>query len=126
MADESRGWEFLTGFLLGAVAGAAAALLLAPQSGEETRQQIREGGIELQSRTGDLTEAGRKRAEELAAQARARAEEAGHRSRLALDEQRSRLQETVEEGKEAAGKKRDELGARLETEKAKRIPPTSA
>ena len=62
MADDSRGWEFLTGFLLGAVAGAAAALLLAPQSGEETREQIRERGIELQSRAGDLSDTGLKRA----------------------------------------------------------------
>ena len=113
MADESRGWEFLAGFLVGAVTGAAAALLLAPQSGEETREQIQERGSELQSRAGDLTETGRKRAEE-------------HRGRLALDEQRSRLQEAVEEGKEAAGKKRDELTTRLEGEKAKRTPPASA
>ena len=27
MADDSRGWEFLTGFLLGSMVGAAAALL---------------------------------------------------------------------------------------------------
>jgi gas vesicle protein len=126
MADETGGWEFLTGFLLGAVAGAGAALLLAPQSGEVTREQIREQGIELQSRAGDLTETGRKRAKELGAQAWTRAEEAGHRSRLALDKQSSRLQEVIEEGKEAAGKKRDELTTRFETEKAKRPPPTSA
>jgi gas vesicle protein len=126
MADESRGWEFLAGFLIGAVTGAAAALLLAPQSGEETRGQIQERGSELQSRAGDLTETGRKRAEELAAQARSRAEEAQHRGRLALDEQRSRLQEAVEEGKEAAGKKRDELTTRFEAEKDKHIPPASA
>ena len=126
MADDSRGWEFLTGFSLGAVVGAAAALLMAPQSGEETREQIRERGIELQGRAGELSEVGRKRAEELAADARARAEEAQHRGRMALEEQRSRLQEAVDEGKEAAAKKRDELMARLEAEKAKRTPSESA
>ena len=41
MSDDSHGWEFFTGFLLGTVVGAAMALLFAPQSGEETREEIR-------------------------------------------------------------------------------------
>lgn len=39
--------SFLVGFLVGASAGAIAALMWAPQSGERTRTQIREKGIEL-------------------------------------------------------------------------------
>ena len=39
--------SFFTGFFVGAMVGGAAALLLAPQSGEETRAQIRERSIEL-------------------------------------------------------------------------------
>jgi gas vesicle protein len=120
--SDSHGWEFLTGFVLGGIVGAAVALLLAPQSGEETLEQIRERGIELKSRAGDLTEQGRKRAEELALEARKRAEEAQDRSRLILEEQRSRLQDAIDEGKDAAAKKRDELMARLEAEKGKRAP----
>ena len=38
------------GFIAGALVGVAAALLLAPQSGEETRAQIREKGIELEGK----------------------------------------------------------------------------
>ena len=90
MADDSRGWEFLTGFLLGTVVGAAAALLLAPQSGEETREQIHERGIELGGRAAEVTEQGRKRAEELTAEARQRAAEAKERGQLALEERRAR------------------------------------
>jgi len=122
MADDSRGWEFLTGFLLGTVVGAAVALLFAPKSGEETRELIRERGIELKGRAAELTEESRRHAEELAAEARKRAEEAEARGRLVLEEQRTRLQTALEEGKEAAQKKRDELMARLEEEKAKRAP----
>lgn len=122
MADDSRGWEFLTGFLLGTAVGAATALLLAPQSGEETRELIRERGIELKGRAGELTEESRLRAEALAAEARRRAEEAQERGRTVLDEQRSRLRHAIDEGKDAAQKKRDELMARLEEEKAKRAP----
>jgi gas vesicle protein len=118
--SDSRGWEFLTGFLLGSVVGAAAALMFAPQSGEEMREDIRERGIELKGRATDLSEQGRKRAEELAEQARQRAAEAQERGRLALEEQRTRLQQAIDEGKDAATKKREELMTRLDEEKAKR------
>ncbi|MBI3913424.1 MAG: YtxH domain-containing protein [Chloroflexi bacterium] len=120
MADESRGWEFFTGFLIGGVVGAAVALLLAPQSGEETRSLIRERGLELRTRGIELSEEARIRAEQLASDARQRAEELEKRGRMALDEQRTRLQDAIEEGKEAASRKRDELMSRLESEKAKR------
>lgn len=117
MGDESQGWEFFTGFLLGAVVGAAAALLLAPQSGEETREVIRERGIELQGRMGQTTEDARRRAEDVAAQARDRAAQAQDRSRSVLEEQKSRLQDAIDQGKEAAARKREELTARFNAEK---------
>ena len=46
----------LGGMLIGALAGAAAALLLAPQSGKNTRRQIQEKGIELRDRTTELVD----------------------------------------------------------------------
>ena len=41
----------LVGLLAGGLAGAAAMLLLAPQSGKDTRIQIQKKGIELRDRT---------------------------------------------------------------------------
>lgn len=69
---------FFSGFLIGALAGAAAALLLAPQSGEETRAQIREKSIEIKEkaestysdvlqRVENATEEIRKKTEEISA-----------------------------------------------------------
>ena len=46
----------LGGMLLGALAGAAAALLLAPQSGKDTRRQIQEKSVELRDRTTELVD----------------------------------------------------------------------
>ena len=52
--------SFFTGFFVGALVGGAAALLIAPQSGEETRAQIRDKGIELKEKAestyGDVIE----------------------------------------------------------------------
>ena len=46
----------LVAILVGGLAGAVAMLLLAPQSGRETRRQIQEKGIELRDRTSEAVE----------------------------------------------------------------------
>lgn len=50
-SNTKRPANFLTGMLLGGVAGAVTALLFAPQSGEETRQQIQQKAAELRDQT---------------------------------------------------------------------------
>lgn len=47
---------FLAGLLIGGLAGAVTMLLLAPQSGKDTRMQIREKGSELRDRTTEMVE----------------------------------------------------------------------
>ena len=46
----------LVGMLIGGLAGAVTMLLLAPQSGKDTRMQIREKGIELRDKTAEIME----------------------------------------------------------------------
>ena len=46
----------LGGMLIGGLAGAVAMLLLAPQSGKDTRKQLQEKSIELRDRTTELVE----------------------------------------------------------------------
>ena len=48
--------RILLGMLIGSVAGAVAMLLLAPQSGKDTRTQIQKKGIELRDRTTGMVE----------------------------------------------------------------------
>ena len=79
---------FLVGFILGGLIGVAMGILMAPQAGEETRALLKEKGIELKTRAEDLT-----------------------------DEGRARLQEAIEEGKDAAARTREQLSERLEAEK---------
>jgi len=116
MNNDHRGWEFLTGMVLGTGLGAAAALLLAPQSGQETREEIRERGVEFKSRAEDAGEAGRKRAQDLGDQARNRAGQAQARGRLVIEEQGTRLNKAIDQGMEAFENKRDGLTAHLHRE----------
>jgi gas vesicle protein len=44
MSNQNSSLLFLAGLVTGSVVGASLALLLAPQSGEETRGQIRDKG----------------------------------------------------------------------------------
>jgi gas vesicle protein len=48
--------RILLGMLIGSVAGALAMLLLAPQSGKDTRTQLQQKGIELRDRTTGMVE----------------------------------------------------------------------
>jgi gas vesicle protein len=84
---------FMVGFVFGSLMGVVVGLLLAPQSGEETRDQLRLKGIELKTRAEELS-----------------------------DEGRVRFEEAVQEGKSAASKKKEELTKRLEDEKESSKP----
>jgi len=76
MADRDSDFgAFLAGFVVGGVIGAIAALLLAPQSGEETRTLIHDRSIELKDKAVEKAETARIKAEAAAAEARARADE---------------------------------------------------
>ncbi len=67
--------SFLAGFVIGGLIGAGVALLLAPQSGEETRDFIKDKSIELRDRAYETADEARVKAEQLAQQARDRAAE---------------------------------------------------
>lgn len=62
--------KFLIGLMLGFVMGVGVGLLLAPQSGEDTRSLLGEQGITLRDRTGNLGETLRGRATEALSQGR--------------------------------------------------------
>lgn len=113
---DSSGLEFFAGFVVGGLVGAAVALILAPQSGEETRAQLREKGIELKERAGELAVEARQRAEELSVEARKRAEELSVETRKKVEEiiadARVRVEEAIEEGKKAATKRKEDLLAK--------------
>jgi gas vesicle protein len=98
MSDETRGADFLGGILVGALLGAAAALLFAPQSGEQTRALIRDKGIELKEQASAAGAEARKRVETLEVQAKDRA-----------GQLQAQVKHAVEEGKTAGAKTKEDL-----------------
>ena len=67
---------FLAGFMIGGLIGAGVALLMAPQSGEETRELIRERSIELKGRAEEAADDFRSRAETAISSGRDRVDDA--------------------------------------------------
>ncbi len=98
MVDEQGGDAagYLGWFFLGAIAGAAAALLLAPKTGSETRELLTEHGQEWF-----------KKAQEKANEAQGKATDLIGKGRNYLEEQRTRLAGAFEAGRSAM---KDEMG----------------
>jgi gas vesicle protein len=84
---------FLAGLLMGSLAGAGVTLLLAPQSGKETRAMFQQKGIELK---GQAT-AGIESAEEAVAQFRVKAQHITDDILQRADELRKHGQQMVDE-----------------------------
>lgn len=92
MSQKNEFGAFLAGFFVGALAGVASALLFAPQSGEETREQIKQKGIELSDRATQMADEARVKAEQAMNDARVKIEEA-------TVELQKRAKELQEQGK---------------------------
>lgn len=103
MSENSSMGAFFTGFLIGGLVGAATALLLAPQSGEETRSQIQEKSIELKGK-----------AEATAAEMQKKYEATASDLRKKYDELATKVDTLIAQGKE----KLTHLGKKGEPEAA--------
>ncbi len=103
----------LGGFLLGILVGAGAALLFAPQSGEATREALRERSRRLRSDARHKAEEWQDRLEEGYAKAKERLEEGFETARETLRDKRAGAQNALDAGRAAVSSARDELERRL-------------
>jgi gas vesicle protein len=100
MGDNSNDFgAFLAGFVIGGLVGAATALLLAPQSGEETRTVIRDKSIELKDKASVSTAEARARAEASLREAQARYDALTQQAKDTTDDLLKRGQVVLEEQK---------------------------
>jgi gas vesicle protein len=82
---------FFAGLIIGGLVGAATTLLLAPQSGEETRTLIKEKSIELKDKAAVTADEAKIRAGELAEKSKMKASELQQRGQVVLEEQKTKL-----------------------------------
>jgi gas vesicle protein len=105
MSDNDGFGMFLIGFLVGGVAGAVAALLLAPQSGEETRTLIKDKSIELRDMAAEQVDVMATKAGKVAEDAKARGKELVGSAGKTANEAKARGKELVDSAKKAVAKK---------------------
>ena len=105
--------SFLAGFVIGGLVGAATALILAPQSGQDTRSQIAGKSQELRDQSGE-------RLQQYRDLAGSRTQEYRDRASSTMADARGRLQETsspvleqarivLDSGKERATQVKDQV-----------------
>lgn len=103
MAERDEFGAFLIGFIIGGLTGAAISLLMAPQTGEETREILKDRAIELRDKAQETAQVAREqvgstaaevrtRATDVASKAKASADDLRQRGQVVIEEQRSRLQ----------------------------------
>jgi gas vesicle protein len=114
MSENKGGFSsFLAGLFLGGLLGGAIAILAAPRSGEETREQIRAKGVELRDTAEqtaneamvavrNTTDELSNRAEELRVQSQAMVDEAQKQSAKATEELKQVALDAIEEVRAAA------------------------
>jgi len=98
--------SFIAGLVLGALAGAVTALLIAPQSGKKTRLQIRRKGKGLRKQTAEAVKDGVDQLRDIASEATTsiheQAENLQQRGQKIVDQQMERWSPVVEAGITAA------------------------
>jgi gas vesicle protein len=101
MSDNNDLGAFLAGFVIGGLVGAATALILAPQSGEETRTQILNQSMALRDAGEASVRQYREMAESYAHEFIDRAEEMGdqvqEQARIVLDSGKQRVAQVKEQ-----------------------------
>ena len=105
-------------FLLGAVIGAGIALLLAPQSGVDTRRDIKRKARQMSDAARDAAGDLQDTVADRYSRARASVGTTIDSARQAIDMKKHQASEAIRAGREAAAQAREELEARLAETKA--------
>lgn len=92
-------FSLISAFAVGGMIGAGVALLMAPQSGQETRDQIRNKSLELKDRAVETAEDTRERAaralNDVTQQTKEKVSSISKRGQEMVDEQKRRLNEEM-------------------------------
>lgn len=99
---ERRGSRWLTGFMFGGLAGLTVSLLIAPQSGRQTRELLRYKAVQLRQLAEQTVTDTREKVNELSEEARMQAMTFRQRGEEFVEEQKQRVTRTATAVKQAA------------------------
>lgn len=103
--DGARAKPVLAGLVIGGLLGAGTMLLLAPQSGKKTREELRQGTIHLRDQATETVKEkvaqAKSKAQQVTTEAREKADELQKRGRDLIVEQLDRVSNAAEAGKKA-------------------------
>jgi len=109
MSDNNGGSEFFKGFLFGGIAGAVIALLYAPKSGKEVREDIRKISADLTDDAQGTLKSAQEKAETLFEETKKQLEELQKEAESALGDMKKKTISGVEKGKTAVKNERRRL-----------------
>ena len=102
---KSSAKHVLKGMFVGSLVGAAAMLLFAPQSGEETRAEVQKGATDLRDRATEKINMAvgqvKSKANQITTDAQGKAEELKHEGKHLVARQLERVSHAAEAGKKA-------------------------
>lgn len=119
MSENNEFGSFVAGFAIGALAGAVVSLLMAPQSGEETRQIIKDRAIELKDKGTETFEETKLKAEAAYRDALAKAEELSAATMQQAEELGVTLKHKVDDMKKTAAKTGEAASSKVDEVVAK-------
>ena len=101
----SHARSILTGIVVGGLVGAGTMLLLAPQSGERTRSEVRNGAVNLRDHTNEVVKDTvtqvKSKANQIKADVQTKAEDLQHQGKDLIAKQLDRVSQAAEAGKKA-------------------------
>ncbi len=95
MAERDEFGAFLIGFIIGGLTGAAISLIMAPQSGEETREILRDRAIELRDKAQETAQVAREQVGSTASDVRSRAGDLANKAKSSASDLYQRGQSAV-------------------------------
>ena len=103
--QSSQAKSVLAGLVIGGLVGAGTILLFAPQPGEKTRAELKEGVLELRDRTTEtvkdtITQV-KSKADQIKAEVQVKAQDIQHQGKDLLVKQLDRVSHVAEAGKKA-------------------------
>ena len=109
--EKGKGLDFFLGFLTGTLVGAAIAIILAPQSGEETREYLKDQAILIKDKASEVASEMRDKATEIAGEVKDKADKMKDKAiviagevKQSVVESRNRLKNVI-----SSGDKKDDL-----------------